>query len=362
MAYQVEISGLSEAVGRVTATPKHEVLLAAIRRLPGLEDARLLTHRDGAWLGRRRVLTASSEPVADDHRAWLEAELERDGGRAQATAERLRGLDHRLTECAIDSLYVVQGRGSHASNFVQIQIDLETERIDRRLFSRYAGGWRNLRSGDLDGLVDEAEDGERIEDGGRTAIRPPTYRLKRAIDAGAFVREAALTESTKRVASRRRLITMSTDGRPPEAKTIAEAFPEPGEWVWPGQRWMDDWALSSAGRSGRPLCAHWALQISDYTSPAGERSMSLIPLWTHTRKIAALTKPPKSDYELYGKLEAIDRRVGVPFAWYFYMLHGNLVRDWAGERVLKAAEAGTIVLPEHDYQILRRWSAQPYGF
>jgi hypothetical protein len=69
-----------------------------------------------------------------------------------------------------------------------------------------------------------------------------------------------------------------------------------------------------------------------------------------------------SDYALHGKLETLDRRVTVPFGWYFYMLHGNRVHDWAGERVIRAAEAGTIVLPGHDYRVLKAWQANTYGF
>ena len=32
------------------------------------------------------------------------------------------------------------------------------------------------------------------------------------------------------------------------------------------------------------------------------------------------------------------------------------------ERVLEAAEAGLVVLPEHDYQVLRVWYEARYGF
>ena len=67
-------------------------------------------------------------------------------------------------------------------------------------------------------------------------------------------------------------------------------------------------------------------------------------------------------YELFGKLESIDSRLGVSFAWYFYMLHGNRVHAWAGRRILEAAEDGKIVLPEHDYRVLRNWYERPYGF
>jgi hypothetical protein len=53
--------------------------------------------------------------------------------------------------------------------------------------------------------------------------------------------------------------------------------------------------------------------------------------------------------------QQFDERIGMPFAWYFYGLHGNLVKSGQMERVLEAAEAGLIVLPEHDYRVLRRW-------
>jgi hypothetical protein len=36
-----------------------------------------------------------------------------------------------------------------------------------------------------------------------------------------------------------------------------------------------------------------------------------------------------SDYAFHGKLETLDRRVKVPFGWYFHMLHDR-VHDWAG--------------------------------
>ncbi len=52
----------------------------------------------------------------------------------------------------------------------------------------------------------------------------------------------------------------------------------------------------------------------------------------------------------------------MPFAWFFYGLHGNLVRGGQLQRIVDAAEAGRIVLPEHDYQVLRAWSDDPYGF
>ncbi len=49
-------------------------------------------------------------------------------------------------------------------------------------------------------------------------------------------------------------------------------------------------------------------------------------------------------------------------AYYFFALHGNRISSEALRRVLRAAESGLIVMPEHDYQVLRRWGEAEYGF
>lgn len=61
-------------------------------------------------------------------------------------------------------------------------------------------------------------------------------------------------------------------------------------------------------------------------------------------------------------LTRFDERIGHRFARYFYGLHGNPILSGQMERVLEAVEAGLIVLPEHDYQVLRRWGDDKYGF
>lgn len=85
-------------------------------------------------------------------------------------------------------------------------------------------------------------------------------------------------------------------------------------------------------------------------------------MWTFGQRLAEVDASKGDEYTLFGKLQTLDRRVKVPFGWYFYMLHGNRVHDGAGHRVLKAAEKGLIVLPEHDYRVLKNWSQRIYGF
>lgn len=181
----------------------------------------------------------------------------------------------------------------------------------------------------------------------------------------AFVAAAQVIHGERAAAGRRRFNVTSDDGRRQTESVMTGAQLDRDLYRYPckEQRFFDDWTASSAGRSGARACDHWTFKTSDWTDPKhGERHLSFVPEWTATRKLAKLDRRPPSDYELFGKLEALDQRVGVPFSWYFYMLHGNRVQDWAGEAFLASAEAGRIVLPEHDYQVLRRWCARSYGF
>lgn len=90
--------------------------------------------------------------------------------------------------------------------------------------------------------------------------------------------------------------------------------------------------------------------------------MHLIPQWTTAKKLAKVESNKGNDYTFVGNVEKLDQRVKVPFAWYFFMLHGNRVSDGVGKRMLQILENGTTVMPECDYQVLRQWRDRPYGF
>lgn len=365
MTYLLDIPGLASAVERAAVTPKHSALLQALRKFEPLEAVNFSTMRDGIRLHRRKVLTASGDIVADDHEKWLEEQVATDNGRFDTTAARLRALGYRLSECSLEQLYFIADRGGPHDNFIQVEIELHHERVERRMFYE-SGGWRRLEN--LDDLVREAEDGSQVPKGEQLTIGRDGYHLDRVIDVRAFMADAEALKAAEHLAQRQRTIRVTDmqvgpGAQPPVQRhmTLDEINPAAKDWVWPARRLFDDWAASSAGRDGHRLSDHWALQIRDYTSPQGRRDVSVIPLWTHTRKMAKIESAPNV-HTLFGKLQSIDSRRRADFAWYFYMLHGNLVQDWAGERILKAAEEGLIVLPEHDYQVLRRWQALPYGF
>lgn len=358
--YQLELPGLDDQVSGASVDVSHASLLKCIRLVDGLEACELVTSRGDRYLVQRSVVGPGGQVISDDHRAWLAEQLEGDGGDVAGTLRRLRPQRLRLSKSDFTTLYVVMDRGGAQDHVIQVEIDVLDERIDRDMFNGYpSDDWRVKT---LDDLIAAAESGWPVDEQERSAVRPPRYQLRSVVDVAAFIYEASRVQASAEDARGRRLFVVSRNGRPDEIVSAAELAGEGPSFIWRGQRIVEDWAASSAGLSGHRLCKAWAMDMTDYTSPAGVRTMDLIPLWTHKRPMAQLKRLPSSPALLMEKLASIDRRVGVPFAWYFYMLHGNLFGPEVGRVVIGAAERGVFDLPEHDYQVLRRWRAAPYSF
>jgi hypothetical protein len=123
--YLVDIPGLM-AVATAPPNDKHSALLTTLRRHAGPVDlgaAKITAVRGDSWLGRRKVLNAAGEVIHDNHEAWLNKEVERDGGSVTAAWQRLTPLDYRLSRCALTTLYVVVDRGgARADDFLRLEI------------------------------------------------------------------------------------------------------------------------------------------------------------------------------------------------------------------------------------------------
>ncbi len=354
--YLLDSELVRSAVVSSAVTAGHAQLLKALRSIPGFENTKLATKRGDRWYSKRKVLNEKRELVSDDFKAWMAGQLEMDHGNAPATWARMKSLGYFLTQRGIEALYLVNDNCGRQSEFVQIEVNVETEYVDRPLYFHHWNSPRDLRD-----LVDD-NGGSQFTGEDRTVFEPPTYKLEQILDVAAYMQLAQAEHAQQRQAIARRAYKLTEGGG--ESKVISHAELDPGfekfPW-WNGQRMFDDWTISSAGRSGVRLCDHWVLDASDYTDPRGDRTMSFVPLWTLTKPVAAIEKAPNI-HTLFGKLQSLDKRVKVPFGWFFFMLHGNRVKDDAGRRVLDAAERGELVLPEHDYQVLKRWAERPYGF
>jgi hypothetical protein len=359
----LNIPGLTNAVSAAPVSDKHLQLLRAVRQFEPLSNAQLATVQDyGGRLVKRKVLSADGIVIHDNHQEWLRIELEADAGHAGTTRARLMGKGYLLSECKVRNLYLVHDRrGTSQSDFLQVEISIQDEFVDRELFTRHT--WRDAPR-DLRELVDAAEDGYTVDEAARRRLRPSRYELERIVDVARFVEEAEALEAPQRNAERERVYVVSDSytGKDQKQVTMDDLSPGWDRFAGKSKRIFDDWAASSAGRSGARICEHWVMKTTDWTDDKGRRWLTLIPAWTFDKKMAKVECRKGSAYELFGKLEKIDQRTKAPFAWYFYMLHGNKVDDDAGKRILAAAEEGLIVLPEHDYRVLKAWRTNPYGY
>lgn len=356
--------------------PSHDVLSTIIDQTPvsrnhkGLIDALTMRGMDGVKYMKQgwgefskdmRVFDSQHNQVATDYREWMKTEFAAVGGDAKALYDKYEKSGYLISEEQGYRHYFALPYGDAPGAFFQFEIEISHEVIVRKLLSRHWHWYSDTRS--LEQLIDERDSPIDVP----VEVRGLSYRLVRTTDIRRFLNEknAAYKAELAHDAQRSIELTNVRSGAVRIA-TLGELHPEAynpsvncAEF-----RMLEDWERSSAGASGALLYDNWYFEIRDYTATNGKRNFGAIPQWTTTLKLAEVVAKPRnlSDYALYDKLQRLDKRVGVPFAWYFFMLHGNRVHSWAGQRILKAVENGAIVMPDQDYLVLRQWYDMPYGF
>jgi hypothetical protein len=185
-------------------------------------------------------------------------------------------------------------------------------------------------------------DGYALPDDQRTLVRPAQYALKRATHVDRFVRAMEANDAENLRAAGLGMVDA---------------------WPCRGRRLFEDWAASSAGRSGARFCDYWFVECVDWTDPnTCARQMELRLGSTCTKRLAKVDAESGDAQAFFGKLQALDRRSGHRFGWYFHMLRGDCVRFASGYRALKEVERGAVALPEPDRQVLKAWGDRNYGF
>ena len=142
-----------------------------------------------------------------------------------------------------------------------------------------------------------------------------------------------------------RRVTVRPDDGDSYETTLGKHAPDAFRQVWRVQRWFQDWAFSSAGRSGAVAGHHWAFQISDWDSgnAISGRTLDFVPAWAHSARIAKIQNINRvSDSALYDRLLSLDKRTGADLE-----LSGPWVPySFAGPDAASAATApGTGELP-----------------
>ncbi|WP_244864203.1 hypothetical protein [Paraburkholderia aspalathi] len=360
--YCVQTDILETVVASAPVELRHTALIAKLATRTEFRSAAYVTSRDTYGASPGRVFDESGTLVADNYRDWIGSEIAAHNGDVGAVWERYKDKGYLLSEVQPVLHFFAHDRGGAQDNFTQLRIFTETEAISRNLFTTES--WRQPEHPN-ELLVSHNYLGEEIEPRPLGSAR---YRLYDAIDMPTFLRVAdACTDVERRTAADRRLRFTDLQTGESSSQSFAEIHPTFDKYPHKSRRFFDDWSESSAGASGERICRRWVFEPqdteghrSDKTQP---RHLYFIPQWGHNRKVAAVEKTRNmDDYALYGRLNKFGERIGVPFSWYFYGLHGNLVKSVVMDRIVAAAEGGLIVLPEHDYRVLKRWQDQPYGF
>lgn len=313
------------------------------------------------------IVTRAGDRFADSTKGWLKAEYEKAGSDASQVWQNWKDKDLLLTEHWLERLYIAIQYGQGPADFFQIELYQIQEMADHELFCQnplwMPSSFRDLYDGYQ---VSPAVRGNQIEN---VPIGTSRYEFKRVTDIGDFVRQAQALDTQKRVVRipqlQRKTITVIETGPkagPARQEPFFDHVPDYLRHKIPLTRLMEDWAESSAGRSGQIFSDHWSLQLSDYEHN-GERYMDAVPVWVTKNRLPEIRyKSRMTAYDLLAKIEKLDQKVGCPFAWFFFVVHGNRLTSHEGEVIYRAVKKGLFNLPKHDLVVLERWHEQPYAF
>lgn len=352
----------------VASTPyrsDHKPLVQALSSRTVLDTLRYSTFRDGYHWARSHCLVIDDQGKSlGRFRHWLPPQLAAAGGDPVHVWEAHREGPLRLVNSHITKLIFVAPYGDAAEQFIQIEVSGETRYIESRLFSRSPHDMPKSAGDLLDnfGDFDDRSTGSDEEPWGE-----PSYTFEKAIDLAGVLRTVdEIDAETKARNAKLVIIAKTADSEQKELsrRPYYEEFPGQRTLLPPARRLFRDWDRSSAGRSGAHFCDHWFIDHSLWVDPStGRRSVSLIPQWATQKKVPRIEWTKNlTVFGLYDKLLKFEAKAGYPFAWYFFMLHGNRMEDWVGEWILRGAEAGHIPLPESDHLVLGEWNANRFGF
>jgi hypothetical protein len=362
----VEISGKASA-----RLPDHTSVEAVLARLPmGADETALaaaLTETfpgfafsatsidDQYWRDTRSVLAGDGTRIGE-YRPWMQAEFAKDNGNVASLWTRLQESDLQISEWHGNSVYAFAATGPGAADYVQISFGREIEWRAGPIVSRSDRPWSAEALLDPSWIAHSDMSDDKV-------IAGPLYRLARragssVVHLRTFLARCARLERDKRASRRPEMegkVWVGDDGtRTPFLDLQPNWFDfQPREL-----RFFEDWETSSA-RSAR-VYEHWALDIKDYEHN-GQREIGFItrPLHLPAEKLEA---EGLSVHMLMDRIEAIDREVRLPFAWFFLMTHGNRVEPEVGEAIAQGLREARVRLPDHDAKVLLRWADERYGF
>ncbi|ANA41795.1 hypothetical protein A2G06_16795 (plasmid) [Geobacter anodireducens] len=367
---------LAVAVASAPVTDGHTALLDALNARYPSAGFRLVGEREGrTW--QPGIIDREGARVADSLVVWIDQELAAAGGDAREVWRRHKDSGLVRTEWSGSVIYLASPYGSDPDAFFQLEVMVGKEVTTRQMFDPNPWELPVDRFDLISGGVRFGDEDQRI-------LSPPRYQLDALTNVRRFLRELVEVEKADRLSKLPKMeqkvihVSRTTIGpqsgpgtwefsQESEDVRFLDMFPDWLERRPAGLRFFQDWQESSPGKSGLRLCDHWFITTNDWHDKDGKRQLSLTPQWADAD--GGLDLPEiHSDWDAspYGVMESLsefDKSAGYPFAWYFYMLHGNRIGHSSGSVVARAIMAGKMKpLPAWDETVLLRWEADRYGF
>lgn len=350
---------LETVISNIKPSSTHKKLLDALQSKTILNSIRHAKTYDG--LRRESGVYASNhELIHKNAREWIKERLSENANNPYAVWEKYKdlGLLYSTTEGSLE--HFIMPIGDKPDDFVQMEIYCWNEKITHSLFNKKP--WSDVQ--DVDDILDSSGTGR-----GHSLDQPINtgnvyYEFGKIFIASDLI--ARYNDIRLKQLEKHSNISVSKKNPATgqwEQVSYDEAYPEAKKSLSNPSRLMQDWIESSAGLGNYVFSDHWVLNNTEWQDNTGKENINIVPYWTAKKPINEIKyKKNVTAYQLFDIADKIDKKSGYPFAWYFYMLHGNRVKDWFGVLMLQAAESGLIFMPEHDYRVLKRWNNLKYGF
>ena len=320
LAWQEYCKNLTPALqSACKQTPVSSDIGELLRQLESAQPEWPFQHRlsRGGWYRPGGVVDASGNPLSDNLEAWAEAALDAHGGDLALLLEELEATPRYATRFIGSTHYLIAPTGEGAADFLQLEIEQLQETGSHRL----GEGEPNS----ISELIDPLEIKTRLQAPLQTSTAA-RYHFRRLAHVGAML--ARMNSQT------------------PETPPI--------------QRLLADWQNSSAGIAA-PFHQHWLIAFREYLDRYQQTQYRAQPIATYASKPPAFTlAADTSGLPLHAALQAFDREIGYPFAWFSHLLTTKAVPQWVAQTTVEDALNGFAYLPQRDVDIVRNWLHRPY--
>jgi hypothetical protein len=309
-----DVERLQRACESCTVTQGHKRLQEELKVVAPELDLSFAFERRG-WHRIGGVVLRDGTRVNDNLRQWAQSELGVIGPEMELPEN---WEDFLATRIDGRTVYLVAPTGPRAWDFVQLELEVLQEVVDRELFSN------DFVPSDIEEFLDPS-DVKRLEP---TPIGNENYRFH-----GVYHIAQLIEELDKSIGTNRRFA-----------------------------RFLVDWENSRAAAVTR-LCDNWILKVFRYVDRFGEQKIEAAPFGLQEIEPLVVGATVPTGLALGRAISEFDKAAGYPMAWFFQMLTHQKNLHVVAEQAYRDHAAGNFAyLAEQDLAVLSAWYQEPYCF